>query len=71
MLNTEARLETRLHARAKRRSLMLRKCRCRNPDALGFGGFMLIDAETNGVVLGSYPYPYSATLEDIDASLRE
>jgi hypothetical protein len=32
---------------------------------------MLIDGTMNCVVLGSHPYLYSATLEDIDASLRE
>jgi hypothetical protein len=67
----EARRESRLRSCARRRGLILKKCRYRNPETLGYGGFMLVEASMNYVVLGSHPYLYSATLEEIAACLSE
>jgi hypothetical protein len=45
------------------------KSRSRNPDAINFGGFMIIEP-TRGVVLaGDSPHPYSLSLEDVEARL--
>ncbi len=70
-IDPKDRLESRLRAQVRQRDLVLRKARYRNPEVPGYGGFMLIDASTNVVVLGSHPYLYSATLEEVDAYLRE
>jgi hypothetical protein len=61
---TNARYEAR--ARAWRAGSIVRKCRSRNPELPGFGGFMLIDAWTNSIVLGADGWAYSASIEDID-----
>lgn len=50
---------------AKRRGCTVRKSRARNPDAIEYGGFMLVDSETNGVILGGSPFAYSADLQDV------
>jgi hypothetical protein len=38
----------------------LRKCRSRDPDALGYAGYVLIDAATNCVVRGNDAYDVQA-----------
>jgi len=63
--------ENRLRRMAERRGFLLKKSRRRDPGALGFGGFMLVNAETNAVVLGGHPFEYSADLDDIEAFLTE
>lgn len=64
--SADARNEALVRARASRRGHLVKKCRSRNPEVPGFGGFMLVDARTNVIVLGGHPYAYSATIEDID-----
>ena len=63
----ETRYEARVRRRARGVGYVVRKCRSRNPERLGFGGYMLIDASLNVIVFGGHPYAYSATIEDIDA----
>jgi hypothetical protein len=61
--------ENRLRRVAERRGMILQKSRRRDPKAIDFGGYMLIDAETNGAILGSSPVAYSATLDEVEAWL--
>ena len=39
--------ETRIRRKANRQGLQLVKSRLRDPDALGYGRYMLVDADTN------------------------
>lgn len=53
-----------------RRGLALTKSRRRDPKALGFGRWMLVDAETGHAVFGeSKRGNHDATLEEIEAYL--
>jgi hypothetical protein len=58
--------ENRLRRVAARRGFRLEKSRRRDPAAIDYGGYMLVDSSTNTVVLGAGHHPYSATLEDIE-----
>ena len=62
--------ENRLRRVAKRRGLRLLKSRLKDPKAVGFGGFMLIDVGTNVAVLGEQPYKFSCSLETIESFLN-
>jgi hypothetical protein len=55
---------------AKRRGFRLVKSRARDPRAIGFAGFMLVDSFKNSVVVGGAPYSYSATLDEVEAFLE-
>lgn len=57
-------MEVRIRRKAARQGLVLTKSRRRDPDAIDFGGYMLVDGRTNAVVAGSDPFPYSLTLDD-------
>jgi hypothetical protein len=61
-------LENRLRRVAIRRGYRLEKSRRRDPGAVDFGGYMLLDGKTNGVVLGGSQdaHPYSASLADVE-----
>lgn len=61
--------ENRLRRMAARRGYTLQKSRRRDPLALDFGGYMLIDAGTNRAVCGGSPYAYAADLDDVAAFL--
>jgi hypothetical protein len=61
--------ENRLRRMAERQGLRLEKSRRRDPRAVDFGGYMLIDITTNRVVLGSGAFPYQADLDDVEAHL--
>lgn len=63
--------ENRLRRVAERRGLRLEKSRRRDPQAMDFGGFMLIDSYRNFVVAGAHPYAYSLSLDDVEKSLGE
>lgn len=63
--------EPALRRLAARRRLKLTKSRSRNPDGLTFGGFMIVDAETNSIVAGGSPVPYFLSLEDVEAWLAD
>ena len=62
--------ENRLRRVAARRGLLLQKSRRRDPQALGYGRFMLVDTFTSKPVLGADPYAYSATLDDVEHHLE-
>ena len=61
--------QNRLRRMAERQGLSLAKSRRRDPNALDFGGYMLVDATTNAVVAGGSPGPYSLTLDEVEAWL--
>lgn len=71
MTETDKVKENRLRRVAARRGMRLEKSKRRDPKAIDFGGYMLIDAATNSVVTGGSPYAYSASLDDIDEYLKD
>lgn len=62
--------ENRARRKAERQGLQLLKSRRRDPDAVDFGGYMLIDNE-RGAVFGTDPISYSASLDEIEAWLTK
>lgn len=58
--------ENRLRRMAERQGLELRKSRRRDPRALDFGGYWLIDARLGGVVLGG---EFGVDLDAVEAHL--
>lgn len=63
--------ENRLRRIAERRGMKIEKSRRRDPKAIDFGGYMLIDVSTNAVITGGSPYPYSASIEDVEEYLKD
>jgi hypothetical protein len=63
--------ENRLRRTAQRRGYRLMKSRGRDTAAPGYGGYMLIAAFGNLVMLGADPYSFSATLEDVEDYLNQ
>lgn len=61
--------ENRLRNMAKRQGLLLQKSRRRDPRAVDFGGYMLVDIVTNGVVLGSGNFQYQADIDEVERYL--
>lgn len=69
MDNTTKARENRLRRKAARQGLQLHKSRLRDPNATGFGTFMLTDADTSGVVAASLPHGYGLDLDDVEQYL--
>lgn len=67
---TEKIRENRLRRTARRRGLTLIKSRCREPRAIGYGGFGLLN-ERRFWVFGDAPYAFAATLDDIEDYLED
>jgi hypothetical protein len=67
---TEAQLESRVRAQARRAGYRVAKSRAwKNvPNVDNFGDYMLIEVDGNLVVLGSR---YDASLDDIEAFLKD
>ena len=63
--------ENRLRRIAERRGYRLTKSRARDKAAPGYGGYMLIAAFGNLVMLGADPYSFSATLEEVEDYLNQ
>lgn len=63
--------ENRLRRMADRQGLRLLKSRRRDERAIDFGGYMLVDVQTNGAVFGSGAFQYEADLDDIERWLTE
>ena len=57
--------ENRLRRMAQRQGLRLEKSRLRDPRAIGYGGYLLIEVKSNLVMYGDNPYPYCCHLDDI------
>lgn len=66
-MRTEQKMEQRLRRKLRRNGYLLRKTPSRSSQRELLGvGFMVIDGDTNCIVLGSYPWPYSASLDHVD-----
>jgi hypothetical protein len=63
--------ETSVRRLAARMGYSVMKSRTRDENRLDHGGFMLIDVRNNAAVIGAHPFAYSASLEEIEAWLRE
>ena len=64
-------LENRLRRALNRRGLTLTRSRRRDPAALDFGGYMILDTETNAVVAGGSPRPFFMTLADVEVWMTD
>jgi len=60
--------ENRLRRKAARQGLMLQKSRLRDPDAIGYGTYMLVDASMNAVAFADWHAPngYGLSLDDVE-----
>ena len=63
--------ENRLRRIAQRRGYRLEKSRRRDPKAIDYDGFMLVDALKNFAVFGYHPFAYSASIDDVESYLDE
>lgn len=62
--------ENRLRRAAERQGLLLQKSRRRDPRALGYGTYQLVDARTNAVVdMGGLPGGYGLDLDQVAREL--
>jgi hypothetical protein len=63
--------ENRLRRKARRQGLELQKSRRRDPHALDYGTYQLVDATTNSVVASGLTSGYGLTLGDIERELTK
>jgi hypothetical protein len=70
MVDPERTREQRLRRMADRQGLRLVKSRRRDPRALDYGDYMLVDAATNGVVAGEIGRLH-LSLDDIERYLED
>ena len=61
--------ENRLRRAAERQGLRLMKSRRRDPRALDFGTYMLVDATTDAVTASGREGGYGLTLDDVERQL--
>ncbi len=61
--------ENRLRRMAERQGLALRKSPRRDPRAVDYGGYMLVDIGTNTVIAGSGAFAFTLSLDDVEAWL--
>ena len=64
-------MENRLRRALDRRGLQLQKSRRRDPRAIDFGGYMIVDPATNTAVAGSAPIAFAMSLADVEAWLKD
>jgi hypothetical protein len=62
--------ENKVRRAAERQGLLLQKSRRRDPRAIDYGGYMLVDQEKNFAVFGAHPNAYSASLEEVADFLK-
>jgi hypothetical protein len=68
----KARREASIRRLANKLDLAVRKSRYRHPELKDWrGGYMLVDAATNTIVLGAVPNAFSATLDDVESYLDD
>jgi hypothetical protein len=71
-MSSEKIRENRLRRMAERQGLALNKSRRRDPRALGFGRWMIVDPYSNAVVLGAGPTGEpDLNLDDVELYLTE
>lgn len=58
-------LENTVRRIASRRGYRLEKCRRRDSQELGYGGYMLVELHRRVVILGARPHAYAATLVEV------
>lgn len=64
--------ENRLRRAANRQGLVLKRSRARDPNALTYGGYQLVDRERNFLVFGQGPTGgYGADLNEVEEFLTE
>jgi hypothetical protein len=61
--------ENRARRVAERRGLTLSRCRRRDPLALGFGLYKVLDTSTGQSVFGDGPGGFAATLDEVETFL--
>jgi hypothetical protein len=61
--------ENRLRRAAERQGLQLMKSRRRDPRALDFGTYKLVDPATNSVTASGLPSGYGLSLDDVEREL--
>lgn len=61
--------ENRMRRMADRQGLRLDKSRRRDPRALDYGMYMLVDVATNGVVVGAETGRHSMSLDEVEDRL--
>jgi hypothetical protein len=70
VMSTDKTLENRLRRMARRQGLDLQKSRRRDPQALDYGGYQLVDRGSSSLVLGEIAgTAFGASLDDIEAFL--
>ena len=66
MTNTDKTRENRLRDTAKRQGLRLEKSRRRDPRALDYGTFQLVDVQADTVVAHTTSFGYGLSLDDVE-----
>jgi hypothetical protein len=61
--------ELRLRRMAERQGLALHKSRRRDPRAIDFGGWMIVDVSTNSIVAGELGTGHAMDLDQVEAYL--
>ncbi len=64
-------MENRFRRALARRGYSLQKSRRRDPRALDYGGYMIIDPGTNSVIAGGSPREFSMSLSEVEAWLAQ
>jgi hypothetical protein len=70
MMTDEA-LEQHLRREARQQGLVLRKSRCRTPEAMEYGTYMPVDLHTNVIVAGGQWRGFGLSLADVRDCLGE
>jgi hypothetical protein len=63
--------ERRLRRAAKSRGYRLVRSRSQDPKSPGYGGYLVIDAEQDAVILGAEPTLFSASLDHVESFLLD
>ena len=63
--------ENRVRRKLDRMGYRLTKSGRRDPKAVDFGGYMIVDAWRNVPMAGAQPYQYSMSLEDVEKFIEE
>ena len=61
--------ENRLRRMAERQGLKLEKCKRRDPRAIGYGTYQLVDKNTNNLVAYGNQEGFGLTLEEVETAL--
>lgn len=62
--------ENRLRRMAERQGYMLQKSRRRDPRAIDYGGYMIVDPNANAIVAGGEMNGYSMSLDEVQTWLE-